>query len=76
MTGFGENRPVVAGFWIVSIYLSHKLVRQRLVSQVGQRYTAERDPFNKPIQTPRIKPPDYQDVAAFPKRLGFDASGW
>lgn len=41
-----------------------------------QRYTTEQDPFTKPIRTPRIKPPDYQDVAAFRKRLGFDASYW
>ena len=76
MTGFGENRPVVPGFWIVSIYLSHKLVRQRLVSQVCQRYTTEKDPFSKPTQTPGFKPPDYQDVAVFWKRLGFDITYW
>jgi hypothetical protein len=41
-----------------------------------QRLTTEQDPFSKPIQMPRIKPPDYQDVATFRKRLGFDASFW
>ena len=34
-------------------------------------FAAEQDPFNKPIQTPMIKPPSYSDVAEFRKHLGF-----
>ncbi len=34
-----------------------------------QRYTTEKDPSGKPIQTPRIKSSSYSDVAVFRKRL-------
>jgi hypothetical protein len=41
-----------------------------------ERFTTEREPFNKPIQTPSIKPPSYSDIAQFRKRLGFGAGFW
>lgn len=41
-----------------------------------QRLATERDPFNGPIGTPRIKPPGYSEVAAFRKRLGFGSGFW
>lgn len=42
-----------------------------------QRFTTERDPFHRPIQTPRIKPPGYSEfVAEFRNRLGFGSGFW
>jgi hypothetical protein len=41
-----------------------------------ERHTTERDPLNKPIKTPSIKPPSYSDIAQFRKRLGFAAGFW
>jgi len=36
-----------------------------------ESYAAERDPFARPIQQPKVKPPDHSEVQAFRNRLGF-----